>query len=466
MNQLPVEWALCALGDVVQLNPKHELNDNTIVGFAPMAMLPTDFHGVMAHEPKPWLEVKKGYTQFRDGDVLFAKVTPCFENGKAAIASGLPSGVGAGSTEYFVLRQSGELLNEKYLLALVKTREFLLNGALNMTGSVGLKRVPKDFVQNYPFPLPPLAEQTQIAAKLDELLAQVDSIKARIDAIPAILKRFRQSVLAAAVSGRLTEKWRSLEGLDRESWTRTELQRICIPGRVITYGVVKLGNEVPDGVPCLRTSNIRRLRFELEGIKKIAPALSDEYSRTILRGGEILINVRGTLGGVAVARTEMAGWNVSREVAVIPVNTKKLDPRLLAYWLASDQSQLWLAGVQKGVAYVGINIEDLRTLPMEIPSETEQTEIVRLVDELFAFADQIEQRVKAAQARVNPLTQAILAKAFRGELTAEWRAQNPDLITGENSAQALLERIRAERANAKPQKRKRRGNHESHESHE
>jgi type I restriction enzyme S subunit len=125
---------------------------------------------------------------------------------------------------------------------------------------------------------------------------------------------------------------------------------------VITYGVIKLGPVTPDGVPCLRTSNVRRLHIDKSGLKFIARPLSDEYSRTVLRGGEVLVNVRGTLGGVAVASREMQGWNVSREVAVVPVDPRLADSDFVAYWIASQASQRWLGGVKKGAAYVGINI--------------------------------------------------------------------------------------------------------------
>jgi type I restriction enzyme S subunit len=106
-------------------------------------------------------------------------------------------------------------------------------------------------------------------------------------------------------------------------------------------------------------------------------------------------------------------------------------------------------------AQKNINLKVLNELRLPFPSLTEQIEIVRQVDQLFTFADQIEQRVKDAQSRVNHFTQSILAKAFRGELTAEWREQNPDLICGENSAQALLARIKAEQAKLKPKKKAR-----------
>ncbi|MBK9441882.1 MAG: restriction endonuclease subunit S [Comamonadaceae bacterium] len=154
-------------------------------------------------------------------------------------------------------------------------------------------------------------------------------------------------------------------------------------------------------------------------MKRIAPSLSAEYSRTILRGGEVLVNVRGTLGGVAVAGNEMVGWNISREVAVLPVDQSLVDPHFAAYWVASDATQKWLAGMEKGIAYVGINIEDLRNLPIRLPSLPEQAEIVRRVETLFAHADRIEARYTAARAQAQRLTPLVLAKAFRGELVPQ-----------------------------------------------
>ena len=237
------------------------------------------------------------------------------------------------------------------------------------------------------------------------------------------------------MSGKLTENYIKKQ---------VGLGSLCQSDDSITYGVIKLGDEIDNGNPCLRTSNVRWLNIETNDVKKIEPSLSASYSRTILKGGEVLVNVRGTLGGVAVVPKYMSGWNVSREVAVVPLVSDEANSEFIALWIASSHGQKWLENVAKGVAYIGINLKDLRVLPIDLPPIEIQTEIVRRVEELFAFADQIEQRVKVAQQRVNHLTQAILAKAFRGELTAEWREQNPDLISGENSAAALLARIQAE----------------------
>jgi type I restriction enzyme S subunit len=316
-------------------------------------------------------------------------------------------------------------------------------------GGVGLRHITKGTFESTAIAFPPLAEQKIIAEKLDSLLAQVESTKTRLERIPEIIKRFRQSVLSAAVSGRLTEP-------PQEATSVFQLKDICTKDRPITYGVIKLGDENHSGVPCLRTSNIRWLNIETSEIKRISKKISNEYSRTILRGNEVLVNVRGTLGGVSTVTASMIGWNVSREVAVVAIDPLKAVDKYVAYMIASNETQQWLKNAQKGVAYVGINLEDLRKLPIRVPSIHEQTEIVRRVEQLFAFADTIEKKANAALERVNKLTQSILAKAFRGELTAEWRAANPDLITGENSAAALLERIKKERetTTAKPNKRK------------
>lgn len=289
-------------------------------------------------------------------------------------------------------------------------------------------------------PLAPANEQIRIADKLDTVLARVDACRERLDRVLAILKRFRQSVVSAATQGRLTDEWRIQQpgSAIGSRWESTVLADICMAERVITYGVIKLGNEVPDGVPCLRTSNVRWLRVDTNGMKRIKPSLSEEYSRTILQGAEVLANVRGTLGGVAVASNDMRGWNVSREVAVIPIDISKADSDYLALWIASDSSQRWLSKVEKGVAYTGINIEDLRTLPVQLPPLNEQREIVRRVEELFAYADRLEARYAAARAQVERLTPALLAKAFRGELVP----QDPN----DEPASVLLERIRAQRA--------------------
>jgi len=314
----------------------------------------------------------------------------------------------------------------------------------DLARGVNINNLKRDHFRSIAIPLAPAQEQQRIADKLDTVLARVDAVNARLARVAPLLKRFRQSVLAAATSGRLTADWRiTQEAAPLEDVT---LQEICQTGRVVTYGVVKLGEATSGGTPCLRTSNVRWLRFELKGMKLIDPSLSAEYGRTVLRGGEVLVNVRGTLGGVAVATEEMAGWNVSREVAVVPVNEAMANPDFIALWIGSDECQRWLTGVAKGVAYTGINIEDLRALPLRLPEKLEQTEIVRRVELLFAFADRLEARLQAAQTATTRLTPSLLAKAFRGELVP----QDPN----DEPAAELLRRLAQTKPDTTPRGRK------------
>lgn len=419
MTALPRGWASLPIGELISLNPKTDASDDTIAGFSPMPRLGSRYRDSVGFEQRQWGEIRKSYVHFQDGDVLLAKITPCFENGKAGLVRGMPSGIGAGSSEYFVCRPDTSLLHPRYLLALFKTERFLKEGETRMTGSVGHKRVPKDYLLSTEIPLPPLGEQQRITGKLDALLARVDACRDRLDRVPAILKRFRQAVLEAAAVGSLTSDWRDAQNRSLSEWQETTLDQVCVAGRVITYGVVKLGDEVVGGVPCLRTSNVRWLRIETAEVKSIAPDISAQYGRTVLEGGEVLVNVRGTLGGVAVVPSEMRGWNVSREVAVVPVDARRVVPAFLAYWIGSQRSQRWLSRVEKGVAYTGINIEDLRTLPIACPSLDEQAEVVRRVESFFALADGIETRLQTARGQVERLTSSVLAKAFRGELVPQ-----------------------------------------------
>jgi len=436
--ELPEGWLETDIGSVCELNPKDKIEDYLTVGFMPMSGMPTDFHGKLKYEVRTWHEVKKGYTQFKDGDILFAKITPCFENGKAAIISGFPNGLGSGSTEYYVLRPILNTVNPMFLLALLKTKVFLTHGASNMSGSVGHKRVPKTFVENYPLPLPPLAEQHEIAARLDTLLAQVDSIKARLDGVPAILKRFRQAVLAAAVSGRLT---------DSKKYSTSFISDIA----QVIGGLTKNSkrNELGSVYPYLRVANVYENELRLDDISYIG-VTDKELARVLLKNGDLLV-VEGNgsidqIGRVALWQDEVENCVHQNHLIKIRANNKFLNNKFLLYFMMSPQGKKQIVNrATSGAGLFTLSISKLSSISTPLPPLEEQAKIVLHVDTFFAFADQIEARVQAAQTHVNQLTQSILVKAFRGELTAEWRAQHPELISGENSTEALLKRIQAER---------------------
>ncbi|MFM4754369.1 restriction endonuclease subunit S [Aeromonas caviae] len=461
--QLPHGWSSCSLSDIAAVNPKTVADESLIAGFVPMSHAPTSYHGELLFDEKPWGEIKKSYTNFQDGDVIFAKVTPCFENGKAAIVDDLPNGIGAGSSEFYVLRPHCNDISPKLLFALIKTHAFMQEGATNMTGAVGLRRVPKSFVETFPIALPPAAEQKEIADRLDKLLAQVEATQARLARIPDIIKQFRQSVLAAAVSGKLTEEWRVEKTFEKTPNINTNytidskylfeipsLWKLTAIGNCAAFQqglqIAKANRRTEpdhDVLPILRTVN-----YENGFSDDVHYVLVDDKS-IIAEQEDIIISRTGTVGRVLTGYRGIMHNNTFR----INYDKAILLREYLIYFLKSPICQEYVKENSGRSSQPDLTHKAFAKCPLTLPSIIEQAEIVRRVEQLFAYADTLEQQAKTAKARVDKLTQAILAKAFRGELTADWRAANPDLISGDNSAEALLARIQAERATAKPRKR-------------
>ncbi|MGY2964033.1 type I restriction enzyme S subunit [Pseudomonas sp. TE36184] len=199
--ELPAGWKWSSLAQVAFVNPRNAAADSLEVSFVPMTFIGTRFDDQHAQEPRLWGEVKQGFTHFAEGDIGVAKITPCFENSKACVFSNLVSGLGAGTTELHVVRPVTETLDPRYVLAYLKSPQFLLVGEKKMTGTAGQKRLPKDFVEANPFPLPPLAEQHRIVAKVDELMAlcdrletqQADAESAHVQVVQALLDSLTQA---------------------------------------------------------------------------------------------------------------------------------------------------------------------------------------------------------------------------------------------------------------------------------
>ncbi|WP_181178924.1 restriction endonuclease subunit S [Methylibium rhizosphaerae] len=473
MSDWPSTWETTTIGAVIELNPKTtDLADTTLVGFVPMALLGKSYLDGFAFQPRPWAEVKRGYSHFCDGDVLLAKITPCFENGKAGLARGLPNRMGAGSTEYFVCRPRTGVIDARYLLAFLKTEEFVREGATHMTGSVGHKRVPKEYLSERVLPLPPLKEQTRIADQLNTLLARIQACNDRLDAIPALLKRFRQAVLDAATFGVLTEEWRDRQvglppavelrhaieadhvtagGHERgnasdpteeahdlsidqlpEGWTISRLRDCCRPGRPITYGILKPGPELSEGVPYIRVADFPGNRLNLDSIKRTASEIDLQYKRARLMSGDLLLSIRGSVGRLIVIPPELEGANITQDTARLSI-TSRLNARYVYYALLSPDAQRRMTKAVRGVAVRGINIGDVRALQIPLPSLPEQEEIVRQVDRLFLLAGQIEAHWNAMRRHAQRLAPQLLSKAFRGELVQ----QDPN----DEPASVLLQRL-------------------------
>ncbi|MGY3864625.1 restriction endonuclease subunit S [Aeromonas bivalvium] len=358
-------------------------------------------------------------------------------------------------TNFLRLARPAKLFSSSYLNYFLT--KFYLSGEVikYQGGSNNLRNLKfKEFL-TITVPCPSFAEQKEIAERLDKLLAQVAATQARLAHIPGIIKRFRQSVLAAAVSGKLTEEWRESNKLPLPKEVKLE-QIICEGPQNGLYKAQKFYGE---GVRIIRIDGF--YDGEIIGWDKVKRlSLEDfEYSRWKLEVGDILVNRVNSieyLGKSAIVRELPESAVFESNIMKFRVNPDEAIPEYIVKFLCSTTGLSELRKNAKlAVNQASINQQDVKNCQVYLPVPQEQTEIVRRVEQLFAYADTIEQQAKAAKERVDKLTQAILAKAFRGEFTLEWRAANPDLISGDNSAAALLARIQAERATAKPRKSRR-----------
>lgn len=297
----------------------------------------------------------------------------------------------------------------------------------------GIPHVDPDLFWAIKVPLPPLAEQRRIVAKLDAVMAKVESNKRRLDKIPQLLKRFRQSVLAAAVSGKLTEEWRGRNGV-AEAWEEMELRELTTS---LNYGTSQK-SEQNGKVPVLRMGNIQDGKVVWDDLKYTSNV--SEIKKYKLENGDVLFNRTNSpelVGKTAIYRNERpaiyAGY-------IIRIKTNsKLNPEFLNLCLNTIEAREWCNQVKTdGVSQSNINAQKLATFRIHRPPIEEQEEIVRIVIELFAFAEKLERGYAKAKAMMDQLPQSILAKAFRGELVE----QDPD----DEAAGVLLERIRAEKS--------------------
>ena len=193
MKKLPSGWAWARATVLGVLNPRNKADDDTMASFCPMSSIPTDHGNQVTFETRRWGDIRKGYTHFADGDVVVAKITPCFQNRKSCVMSGLEGGIGAGTTELYVVRVNTQIVQPEYLLLFYKSPGFLEDGVAVMTGTAGQQRVPREYLEHTPLPIPPLAEQHRIIAKVDELMGLIDRLEHHV-----VTKNKYQETAAAA----------------------------------------------------------------------------------------------------------------------------------------------------------------------------------------------------------------------------------------------------------------------------
>ena len=356
-----------------------------------------------------------------------------------------------------------------------KWRERLFASICN--NHVSQASISTDVLLDLDLPVPPLAEQRRIVAKVEALLEQVRCAKERLDRVPLILQRLRQAVLAAACSGQFTEAWRvanpnrkaparpiadrvartrrqganiSKDGellIDEmpdlpDSWAYWRADEVVDPDTVVTYGIVLPGPEHPGGVPYVRQQDIVDGGILVNELRHTTPTIAAKHARSTLRAGDVLLCIIRNLR-VAMVPKGLDGANITQgAVRLRPGQHVRGD--YLAAYLACPAAQAWMKARYFGMDMPRINVEDARAIPIALPPIDEQAEIMRRVDALFRLEEKVRGRLAASINRAGALPQAILSKAFAGELVPTEadlaRAENRDYETAEQA----LDRLRRE----------------------
>jgi len=486
------------------MNPRmpfdEPLPDRTEVSFVPMAAVEEESGRLDATQVRALGSVRRGYTSFIENDVIFAKITPCMENGKIALAAGLKNGLGYGSTEFFVFRPYDGLL-PRFVLHFLLQPSFRKDAERQMAGASGQKRVPANYLFTHKLSLPPTGEQERIVAKLDAASLRLERAEIAAHRAQERLKRYRAAVLHAASTGELTRAWRETQwknkkdqvetgevllqrilAVRRDGWEKTELKRLREKGKLPTKDqwksrytepvrpeatdlpelpatwnwaslemIAKIGSGIsvsknrpvknPVELPYLRVANVLRGYFDLSEIKTIRVE-KDRVADYVLRVGDILFTEGGDRDKLG------RGWvwegQIRRCVHQNHVFRARLfdpllvNPKLVSHWGNTFGQNFFIEHGTQTTNLASINRGVLGKLPVPIPPLDEQTEILLQLERRLAATDRLDSKLSRQLERARTTRDSLLREAFTGLLVPQSQKDEP--------ASLLLDRIGVEKA--------------------
>lgn len=393
------------LDSICEINPRRTngVNSDALCSFIPMEYVDEYLGAVTKTSVRPVFEVEKGYTSFRDDDVLFAKITPCMENGKCAIAKNLVNGIGFGSTEFHIIRTRDEIIPEwaYYYLRQEKVRK---EAERHMTGSAGQRRVPGKFLEETIIPLPPLDEQKRIAA----ILSKADRLRRLRRYARELSDSYLQSVFLEMFGDPVSNSKR---------WKIVQLKSLCseLYRYPTFYGfeytktgspVVRIGNILPNGL----------VNPDLSDYVFIDPKLNQKFPRTMLELYDTVMAVRGdgsTVKRVGLVNSEkLVGANISPNLLRFKANPENSNPMYLFHLITSVGGQKLLEKHITKTAKKTITAEDIKLIQVPLPPLPLQQKFAQIVQKYERLRAQ--QRESARQGE--HLFQSLLHRAFRGEL--------------------------------------------------
>ena len=400
---IPKSWIMAQMSDLFLLNPKSEINDNTEIGFIPMACVDDGFSGKHSFEIRNWGDVKKGYCHFQDGDIGVAKISPCFENLKSCILQSLPNGVGTGTTELVILRSLG--VYAPFYLYLFKSSWYISQGTKYFKGVVGQQRVNKEIFTELEVPLPSVAEQERIVAEIKRWFGLIDLIEKDKFNLANNIKLAKSKILDLAIHGKLVPQDPTDEPASEllkrinpkaeitsdnghyqklpEGWCETQL------GDIFNHNTGKaLNSSNTEGTlkDYLTTSNVYWNSFDFSVIKKMLFKES-ELNKCQITKGDLLVCEGGDIGRAAI-------WDYDYDIC-IQNHLHRLRPKVNGICVSFYYYVLYYLKINnmiggKGIGLLGLSSNALHKLHVPFPPLNEQHRIVAKIEEIFAQLDAIE----------------------------------------------------------------------------
>lgn len=412
---LPDGWKWVRLGKIYDVNPKVQADDDLEASFVTMSDISPGIKSQFDFIVRKWGEIKKGHTQFANGDVAFAKISPCFENRKSMILDGLKNGIGAGTTELIVLRNPS--IDNKYTFLFISSEEFIRHARNTYKGVVGQQRINLDFVKNYPMPLPPLSEQHRLVARIESLFAKLDAAKEKVQSVLDSHETRKAALLHEAFTGKLTAKWRKEQGESSHAWRIEKLENLC---EKITCGKTPKNDISQQGeIPYLKVYNIVNDKIDFRSKPQYISRDVHEtkLKSSILKPNDVIMNIVGPpLRKIAIIPDTYPEWNMNQAIVRFRP-TEGLDYRFLYYTLLNPETLDDVIQRTKGVVgQANISITQSRNLKIKVPPLPEQQEIIRILGRLLAREQRARQAAEETLAAIDRMKQSILARAFRGEL--------------------------------------------------
>jgi len=386
------------LAEIIRINPAiaHNSGDSDeLVAFVPMAAVSADPPTVTVSEIRPLSSVKNGFSYFQDGDILVAKITPCFENGKIAQVR-IEQQHGFGSTEFHVVRPSKNHADARYILHFLRQGYIRLDGERNMTGSAGQRRVPKHFLESLEIPLPPIAQQKRIAAILDKAEELRSLRRQALGALDAIA----QSIFLEMFGDPVTNP---------KGWEVSKLGNIS---EQVTDGEHQTPKRTLQGIKLLSARNVQDGRIDVKDVDFIS---LEEYERIKKRcnpvRGDILISCSGTIGRVTMVETDEP-FTLVRSVALIKLKNTFVYSKFLECFLRTPALRKKMQQRANASSQANLFQNQIRDLPAFLPPLPLQQEFARRVEAI----EKLKTTHRQSLAQLNALFASLQHRAFRGDL--------------------------------------------------